>query len=378
MKAANVKKPKETRKAGPRSSPSVNEPPGKCGGTRTSPSASSPEVLPSPMLSWKENNSTSQKPSNLPSLSTEELEERDVRAAVRDMLHQHHLQKALRRRNAKMLAQEQKSSEQAALEWLEKELQRQGNRAHSAGLVREDGEGEEAEKSSPTEIIEALANALENKRGAVEETEKNAWSLTEMQRLHHHLRMKQRQEEKERNAARLCELSGSVEGVLPVSVSSPRGEQEDFGSRRTTPVNGKGVALSPKEVAAMEEAAEDALRMRNVMSLGNVKPDLSVYSIENDIRISSEQVVSVQRLEKERLERSRTSPSSASTSSLQEGVLSTTRTNPSLVGGVAGSPQVLSYAAQSASTCHGAEDFDLDEEKAIAATVKAYDEDDDL
>eukprot|EP00796_Vickermania_ingenoplastis_P008548 gene8548-5994_t len=222
-------------------------------------------------------------------LSAKEVEERDVRVAIRHVLTQHHMQTVMDRRKQRWEVEERKESERAALEALERELKRQEQLLTKQPRLA----AREVAEPSPSALVGAYAAALSRSKTDDEGGHLPPLSLADLQRLHHHIKLRRRQEEKERNAERLCGPSGTagVDGVLPVAVP-------DHASGWRRP-NRLGEAASLAAAPGGNAAAKTF----------SLEPDLSVYSLDGDVRISSERVVLQQRQELERQYRSSASPS---------------------------------------------------------------------
>lgn len=295
-------------------------------------------------------------------LTPQQLEERDIRAAVRHVLSQYFMQTSIEKRKLKFAEEEKKQDEEKLLAALERELERQEaflrrqvqqeqkKKAASSSSVGDNGIGmDHREQSSllqpsPSSLIQVYANTilsgLTEGSGTPRESssagEKSSggspgWTMADLQRLHHHIRMRRRQEEKERRAETLSGPAGTnaVGGVLPVhmpdSIStgttggsagassfSSQGGGILSGWRTPIGVHGGADMITEDKAFRVEEAARETLRQQDVATSLSLHPDLSAYSAENDIRISSEHVVRAQRRERERQYRHLTSPSSTS------------------------------------------------------------------
>lgn len=298
-------------------------------------------------------------------MTPQELEERDIRAAVRHVLTQYFMQENIEKRKLKFAEDEKKHDEKERLALLERELKRQEeillrqelekSKKSSSSSSSFDGEKASGSKnesgfdssllqSSPSALIQMYANTILSAGAKLETSSKNTkgepskggspmWTMDELQRLHHHIRMKRRQEEKERRAEELSSSVGTntVGGVLPVVMPSSFGFSSSFvesspsavsrthgdevaslGWRRSIPTAaGKSETISEVAAWRAEEAARESLRQRDALTGLSLQPDLSLYSVEKDIRLSSEHVVRTQRLERERYYRHLTSPSSS-------------------------------------------------------------------
>lgn len=298
-------------------------------------------------------------------MTPQELEERDIRAAVRHVLSQYFMHASIEKRKQQFDEKEKKHDEAERLALLERELKRQeeilrrqeleksrkssscassSNGEKTSGTTNESGFDSSLLQSSPSALIQMYANTIlsaGSKLGTSSDGAKEAasnggapmWSMEELQRLHHHIRMKRRQEEKERRAEELSHSVGTdaVGGVLPVVVPSIFGASSSsaesspstisrsdtdagapLGWRRSIPnPTGKSATISDITAMRAEEAARESLQQQDAMTALSLQPDLSLYSVEKDIRLSSEHVVRTQRLEKERYYRHLTSPSSS-------------------------------------------------------------------
>lgn len=239
-----------------------------------------------------------------PVVTQKDVEERDTRAAVRLVLSRHYMQTMMERKRMQWEVEERRQDERLALEHLERELKR-----HEA-LLKRKGSAEGANSPpadgadpSPSAVVAAYMSTIR----AGGEMERSlsllpSLSLQEVQRLHHHIRMRKRQAEKERNAQQLSGPSGTsgVDGVIPLSVTAQNKQASKAGTPGWRKFNAVSMLDGGKPLEEEETNSQPTL---------SLEPNLSVYSPEGDIRISSESVLLRQQQELERLASKGASPS---------------------------------------------------------------------
>lgn len=213
----------------------------------------------------------------------------------------------MERRREEWEKKEKKAGEEAALEHLEQELARQ--EAVLRKREKESGTSVGPSDATPAALVGMYMSSFSSEGSAAKAIQH--LGLADIQRLHHHIRLRRRQEEKERNAALLSGPSGSaaVDGVIPLSlVRSQRAEGSGAGEsgwRKLNQVSGEMEQHRQVLGVPMEKPAVKKVAM-------SLEPDLTVYSLEGDVRISSESVI-LQRQEQERRLREQSSPSSLRT-----------------------------------------------------------------